>query len=264
MATKLSIVEFGKQLIDTGDLDPVYIAIHKSGLSSGDKVEFVLSWLMYYHCGLACWTLAQSRPVLDTLMLIAKASSGFPRGSQRVHHRGQVAVDSANDLLQSIKVARSFLPWTLQEGQTGRAVFYRICELVGWGPCMAWRVPDLWERLGLANTLLTDGDTDLFFSNPRRGAILCCEEYGLDTSNPCLSAHKYLMEHLGHLLAPPRYERTIGVQETETVFCKWKSHMVGRYKVGRDTARARQQFLRYGRQRLSQLLVKGLPKIGEV
>jgi hypothetical protein len=83
--------------------------------------------------------------------------------------------------------------------------------------------------------------------------------YNLDTEDPLMAAHLYLMEHLGHMKAPPRYERAINLQETETVFCKWKSHLVGRYDVGRDTERARKQFMKYSSCNLSMHLLERMP-----
>ena len=41
--------------------------------------------------------------------------------------------------------------------------------------------------------------------------------------------------HLPRLLGPPLYDRPIGLQEVETVLCKWKSHLNGHYPLYNDT-----------------------------
>ena len=43
-----------------------------------------------------------------------------------------------------------------------------------------------------------------------------------------------LVSQLKDLHAPPGRTRRIGIQEVETVLCKYKSHTHGRYAVGKD------------------------------
>ena len=45
---------------------------------------------------------------------------------------------------------------------------------------------------------------------------------------------KYLTEQFADLEAPPYYDRPIGLQEVETVLCKWKSHLNGHYPLYND------------------------------
>jgi len=40
--------------------------------------------------------------------------------------------------------------------------------------------------------------------------------------------------------APPVHDRAVGYQEVETILCKWKSHMNGHYRVGRDCIEIRE------------------------
>lgn len=256
---RLGIVEFGRRLIETEDLDPVYVAMYRAKLARIEIVRFTVAWLMYYHTGLGC-QIAESPRMFSRMVYIAKHNDGFPRGSQRKHHRKEPAVKSALDLRKRFKTGNECLQWLIAGESTAREMFFRVCEWVGWGPCMAWRVPDIFERLGTYPALFVDSDVDLFFTSPKKGAILCAEMYGLDMETPELNAHLYLMEHLGHMKAPPRYERTINIQETETVFCKWKSHMSGHYNVGRDTGRARQGFEAYPTSELSRRLLSKIPR----
>ena len=44
-----------------------------------------------------------------------------------------------------------------------------------------------------------------------------------------------LTQEFNDLRAPPSYKRPIGLQEVETVLCKWKSHMNGHYPLFNDT-----------------------------
>ena len=260
---RLGVVEFGRQLIETGDLDPVYIALWKSKMSGhlyGESLKrWIVAWMCYYHCGLN--SLIIDKPnFFGEVLRVARAST-YPRGSQRVHHRGPPAVNSALALKERFKTATDLFKWLVADGYVARTVFDRMASLVGFGPCMSWRVPDIAERLGMMPTRFVDRDVDIMYDNPMRGAIAVCEQYGLGDTDRAMQAHLFVMGKLATMAAPPRYDRAINIQETETIFCKWKSHIVGRYEIGRDTARARAQLLKYPRCRLNQLLTRNLPKV---
>lgn len=263
MATyeRLSIVEFGLGLLETLDLDPVYVALNRSRLSRVELTRFILGWMMYYHTGLACWMMThKSKGLLSAFEYVAKHNDEFPRGSQRKHHRNAAALACVAGMQTQFSTATEFARWSLHDGCDGRDVMKRVMTLVGWGPCMSWRVPDLYEALSLYDTPFKSTDTDMFFSNPKRGALLCAKEYGLKGSDPVRAAHDYLMEEIGDKFAPPAFKRRLNIQETETVFCKWKSHMVGRYAIGRDTLRAKEQFEKYAdKVPLSRKLLELMP-----
>ena len=52
-----------------------------------------------------------------------------------------------------------------------------------------------------------------------------------------------LTEHYQGCLAPPQEDRPVGLQEVETILCKWKSHMNGHYPVGLDNEEIREGVL---------------------
>ncbi len=255
---RLSIIEFGRQLLETNDLDPVYVALWNAKFTRIDRCRFILGWMMYYHCGLACWLMEQ-KSLLGGIKYVAEHDKEFPRGSQRKHHRKEPALKCYQGLRQ-FKTATGFIGWCAEAGPRARAVYNRVISLPGWGPCFGWRIADLIDREALGISRFCSDDTDLFFSSPRKGAILCANTYKLNMENPCLAAHDYVMGYLGHYKAPPRYERAINIQETETIFCKWKSHISGRYAIGRDTQRAREQLEAFKELTLCQRLLKAMPK----
>jgi hypothetical protein len=60
------------------------------------------------------------------------------------------------------------------------------------------------------------------------------------------------------LHAGPDYKRPIGIQEVETVFCKWKSHCSGHYPPGKDSIEIREGLHNWGDS--AQEMIKHLPK----
>src|SRR6185437_10528018 len=57
----------------------------------------------------------------------------------------------------------------------------------------------------------------------------------------------HLARQFGDLLAPPWRDRPVNIQEIETVLCKWKSHLHGRYPVGKDTSEVKHGLYAWGK-----------------
>ena len=66
-----------------------------------------------------------------------------------------------------------------------------------------------------------------------------------------------LAEELNGYEAPPRNDRGLGLQEYETVLCKWGSYLKGHYHVGEDVAGVRKGLLRFARCKTAQALLAG-------
>jgi hypothetical protein len=110
----------------------------------------------------------------------------------------------------------------------------RVSEHHSYGGWFAFKGADLVERV--LRVPVEFSETDVFlYDEPRAGAELVCrmevEGYPLDLVGAAL---EYAQEKLGELKAPPHYDRLLNLQEYETMFCKFKAHVAGRYKVGKD------------------------------
>jgi len=97
---KLDPLVFGLQLIDTGDLDPVYLALHHAftaGSIDFDQLQrLCIAYWCYYHLGAA----AQISEEVDSQFWIKmeKGLAVFPRGTERRHYRGAAAQASLREL----------------------------------------------------------------------------------------------------------------------------------------------------------------------
>ena len=119
---------------------------------------------------------------------------------------------------------------------------------------------DMLERLGIREVNFDDGAMFLFKS-PREGAELLWsiergEEVATKETKQQYAVDQILNHHLGTYLTPPRFERSINVQEAETILCKWKSYMGGRYKVGEDVESCRESLHKFPRSKTAQQLLK--------
>lgn len=268
--TKLSCYDFGRQLLETNDLDPVYVLLHgaKDYFHSDDLLKpWLLAYWCFYHVGTASWILDQEEynglGYWEGMMTAAK-SKDYPRSAERRHFRGQNAIKSVeylekrglNGLFDSLILATRLNPqYTVSVG----VVIQYVQRWVGFGPWISFKVADMLERLGLTNVDFNTDNEGAVFDSPREGAIrLWVQEVGSIPDGIATTkwAMDRIVEELGSYLAPPRYERTINYQEAETILCKWKSYLNGHYHVGEDIAACRKALLRFSRSRTAQRLLR--------
>lgn len=257
---KLGIIEFGRQLVETGDLDPLYIALWGAQLPRPQLCRFLVCYFCYYHAGLSCWVSEQKGwDVFDT---IARGGTAYPRGSERRHFRGQFAITAIEKLHNTFSTAEKMIDWIGEAGPRADKIMARVKSLYGFGEWISGKVPDICERLDLFPVEFVDRDVDLMFSSPKKSALKIAEQCA-PSSDPLLSAHQYVISKLGHLKAPPKYDRGLNVQESETIFCKFGSSLTGHYPMYKDSIEIRHGLLKYARCKTSQRLLKYLPRAKE-
>src|SRR5689334_9165626 len=77
-----SLEKFGNDLLDTLDLDPVYVALHRARLDRATLKRWLLAYLCFYHGGVAS-RLASAK---DFHLEARKAhDEKWPRGRERRH-----------------------------------------------------------------------------------------------------------------------------------------------------------------------------------
>lgn len=245
---RLGLVEFSRELIRTGDLDPVYTAL----TSVGDQAQlrrWLVAYWCFYHCGLACW--ASERTGWDfwdeALAPAARNSTSapvggrWPRGHERRHARGASGVL----MIDALRSRYGSCPEDMvdylaagapdYEGVAGRVQEHRL-----FGPWIAFKVADMLERVLRVHVDFSEAVV-FMFDQPARAALLFWDEHFAAASGPDVSRSgrvsqvvDYLKLELGHLAAPPHDDRLVSLQEIETCLCKWKGHVGGHYPLLND------------------------------
>ena len=263
---KLGLREFSQQLLDAGDLDPVYTLLWEAQLDRETLEKWLLSYWCFYHVGTA--SVLASCKVYWHAMREAAAGKHFPRCHERRHFRGENARKSV-EFLEEQGLDTLFGEFRRaayeQRGLTCYEVFDYVQEWVGFGPWISFKVADMLERLDL---LRVDFDMDAVFSlydSPRKGAVLSFQNtFARDPKSSEAEpwAVAEVLDALGSRKAPPRFERPCNVQEAETCLCKWHSYMHGKYHIGEDVAACRRGLLRFAKTRLAQSLLRAGAKGG--
>lgn len=291
-----SVTEFGRQLLRTGDLDPVYVALHKAGLDAATLARLCLAYWCFYHLGLAAKIAEAKTPkkYWELMMLAAQnpdnpdGSKMFPRGGERRHYRGEQATKSMGELinLYGRYDARVAVDGFIQPATTSprRYTYNSVAKSAqahrGFGEWIAFKIADMSERVLGYGTTFDDCHLGIY-KDPRQGAAVACLEYrypGSLAPSPDNLFHDKPWDYpitdselegtVNHYVgvfrkekfkAPPTGDRLVNVQEIETIFCKYKSHLKGHYPPGKDTREITHGLSGWGD--LAQQLQLNMPKV---
>lgn len=232
----LSWKEFGKHLLTTQDLDPVYTvlagAVHHHGTMGNDQLlRFCLAYWCFYSVGVAAWiSEAKTKKTFFERMQHADVMK-LPRGKERRHFRGQQSAAAIRELAD-LNTSPENIVTDMAIHDTFRDVERKLKNYRGFGPWMTFKVADMAERVIGHPVSFEDCELDMY-REPVRGAALI--EHGDPDADVDLKAVvKKLMKEFGKYEAPPFHDRTVGLQEIETILCKYKSHHNGHYPLMND------------------------------
>lgn len=223
-------ITFGQRLLETNDIDPIYVVVYGAKLPKPELYRWLLAYWCFYHSGTASWITDQED--YWAAMKAAAASKEYPRCAERRHFRGEAAIKSVAWLSQHT-VHGLFQPLR-GEQSVGKLMKY-VQTWVGFGPWIAFKVADMVERLEIGKVQFDSGAMFLFDS-PKEGAERLAKQYKLKPNGSTIEERvvDWLITRFQGFKAPPRYERPVNSQEAETILCKWNSHMKGHYVVGED------------------------------
>lgn len=255
----MDILEFGKALLETEDLDPVYCGIVRAGLPDDQMKRLLLTYWCFYHLGVAAWLSERRSPHFWPAMKLAAENrpipthSRWPRGTERRHFRGQKCVDAVR-WLEATKGRPENVVDCLRHYQTEREVMDEAKSWPMFGSWVVFKVADMLERC-LGWPIVFSADTVLLYKTPRQGLELMMR------SHPDLDrAHAYnsLLSYFKRRQAPPHRDRPCGPPEVETILCKWKSHMGGHYEVGKDIREVRHHLEGWGQT--AERILEAMPE----
>lgn len=275
---RLGIEEFGRQLLESRDLDPTYVAL--TAALGGGRVspEQVHRWLVafwtWYHAGIACWLSEKEGPDFWAAMAEAARNETFspiggrwPRGKERRHNRGAQARQCVallseryphpEDMLEVVS-----LSWAgghckeVMRAATGHYLF---------GPWIGFKVADMIERILRVPVEFTDAEV-FMFEDPRKGAAMFWQRWKGTPGPAPLNASElrevveYLCDTFKGYRAPPHGDRPVSLQEVETVLCKWKSHINGAYPLWNDTDEIREGLSHWKQHsKFAEIFLEGMP-----
>jgi len=277
---RLPVEEFGRQLITSRDLDPIYVALWNlkgQGLMGPDQMKrWLIAYWCFYHAGVSSYLSEfegiefwDKMEVAACNAVLAPNGERWHRGSERRHFRGlasTLAVDSYAAMYGSnpemmVNILENNGPTFL--GISARAQVHKL-----FGPWISFKVADMLERV-LDVPVDFDNAAVFMFKDPVKAALMVWrDKAGVAESavpkEPGEAINlvvQYLTKAFADLKAPPALDRAIGLQEVETVLCKWKSHMNGHYPLFNDIDEIREGLPTWGKtaDRFLTVMPEGTP-----
>lgn len=241
----MSITEFGEALLNTGDLDPVYIALHGARMDRAQLERWCVAYWCFYHAGAASYLSALEGEEFWVMMLRAAANETsppvkpgerWPRASERRYFRGPKCIKAVEWMANRWERPEDLVDHLVGMSQpvgavrTEKSVMEAVAEMPLFGPWIGFKVADMMERV-LGLHVRFSPDIGLIYKEPRAALDLLCENGHYNTAQ---GAYEHVSMWFEKHPAPPDLERPCGTQEVETILCKFKSHCNGHYRVGKD------------------------------
>lgn len=228
------LYHFGKALLDTNDLDPLYNMLWCANIPPLTMERFIIAYSLYYHAGVAA-KCAEAPDSKFWSLIRYGMDNKWPRGTERRHWRGKAAYESYKNI-SSVSPRSLFAHWMTPYPHKFQSIFTAVQVWTGFGPWIAFKVADLIDRVYTPVYEFEKANLAIY-KDPKKGAALFL--YGDQEQKVGAFEVDRALERIivgfDDRLAPPRYERKVNIQEAETILCKFKSHYNGHYPVGKDT-----------------------------
>ena len=221
----IPIYDFADQMIQSQDLDPVYCMLTSADLDPEQLDRWLFAYLCFYHVGSASWMSEQTDHYWDWMRAaaenVAPAPTGarWPRASERRHFRGDKCVNAVAYFRRA-----PASDWVRRLGSS--TTLQGVMDIAGqwplFGPWAGFKAADILEVVKGANIHFNDSIA-LIYKEPRACIDLLASQTG-QTPKEVLTQVK---AHVSKYREPAAGRRMCGIQEAETVLCKYKSHLNG-------------------------------------
>jgi hypothetical protein len=251
----MDIRDFGRDLIMTGDLDPVYVGLYDAKLPEPQLCRLLLAYLCFYHLGASAhlsehtdivyWNYMKTAAINDDYCP-APMGGRWPRGTERRHFRGLKCIEAMAWLAERYPAPESAIR-TLTMLPTEKMIIGEISKWPMFGSWVGFKAADLIDRV-YGKPIMFDSNLGLMYDSPRKALDLLSktDEFIIVDRTPVALYNNLITYFSGGHRAPPDYGRRCNAQEVETILCKWGSMKSGHYWVGKDIKEVREALHNWG------------------
>jgi len=226
----MTYLDFGHALLNTKDLDPIYVMLVEANLPEPVLKRWLLAYWCFYSAGVAA-KIAESRCFFQTMLQANREN--WPHGRERRHFRGSAA-DKAIRYMIDFGSPEQVVDH-MTAGNDFATVAAHAQEFPMFGPWISWKIADMAESV-MQRVVDFSGAELGIYRDPVQGAALVKfgDKHYPITLEELHEVVNQLTNDFSDCLAPPRYDRIINIQEVETILCKYKAHVYWRYYAGMD------------------------------
>lgn len=244
---RIGVVDFGRRLIESADLDPIYVGLQQVSLPQRQLARWLTAYWLFYSAGFASYASEQKGEAFWRTLLDAAHNTKptpfyerWPRGSERRHFRGAVAVEAVTRLKRRFADAPEGFLEALKDGPADMAsVQKRVQEYYLFGGWIAFKVADMLDAV--CDYPVDQSDLECFLYDTPRKSIIDNWQSGAiplkakTTEDALIEAFHWLQKQLAGVKVPHKpLLKEPDWFALETVWCKHKSHMNGHYPLGKD------------------------------
>ena len=242
------IVDFGKELLRSFDLDPIYIALNRIELPEYKRARWLVAYWCFYHAGVASWMSDVRRGgdyywgymdnAARNILSAPTPQKTWPRGTERRHFRGKAAVRAVAELASCYPDAIYMLDYLCDAGPLDiKSVMERAQTHTMFGPWIAFKVADMLDAVWGVEVDQRDVSAFLYDS-PRKSIEECCAndevEIMCTKEDEPVKAMGWLQHQLRNYRIPHKLKMAPDYFALETIWCKHYSHRHGHYPLYKD------------------------------
>jgi hypothetical protein len=242
---RLDVVTFGRQLLDSQDLDPIYVALIKLRLDKEQLARWLVAYWCFYHAGLASFLSEQENYWSWMNRAAVNKDLKYPRGSERRHFRGAPCVRAIAHLSRQYRS-----PLSMVDHLTGARDVEGVMQLVSehymFGSWIGFKVADMLDAVWGHRLEQTKIETFLY-DTPRK-SIQELQGCGAVPGKSAEEAMQWLQKKLVKSRLPHRPNESPDWFALETIWCKHHSHMTGHYPLNKDIREIRHGLVPWAHQ----------------
>lgn len=222
--------KFASQMFALEDADPGYMLLHRAKLSKAQKLRYVLAWCTFYNPGLAARASDFQGP--DFYRFLRDVYPTAKRASERRHFRGQAGLNALASWEAKYPKPEAMIEACF--GATYMQVRNNMQPMAQMGDYFYWKLADIQDTV-LNMPVDFTGCERYMPKVPKQGAQMIGD---LENTFDLVETMTEITQYVEHVDYPIKQDRTLALQEAETVCCVFKQHVVGDYKFGFRSAKA--------------------------
>lgn len=225
---------FGKFLLSTYDLDPLYVILASAGMDEKALLRWLLGYWVFYSAGPSSYLSEITSPKAYYDAMFQGDLDRWPRGHERRHMRGQAFIDTLEGLKSFGSPEK--VAYAMIKGNDFQTISNNAQKFTGFGPWISWKIADMTERV-LCKSVDFSSANLYMYKDPVKGAALLKynDQHHKMTPDDVQEVVDLLLDTFFNYTAPPYDDRPLNIQEIETILCKYKSYINGAYPPGLDT-----------------------------
>lgn len=222
--------KFATHMFKLEDADPGYMLLRRAKLPDAQKLRYVLAWCTFYNPGLAArasdFQGAKFYEFLRSVYPTAK------RASERRHFRGRAGLKALAQWQSLYPKPEAMIESCF--GKTYLQVRKNMQHMAQMGDYFYWKLADIQDTVMGVPVDFT-GCAKYMPKVPKQGADMIGDMENLFELEEIMAV---VDKHILKIPYPVKEGRTLALQESETVACVFKQHVVGDYKFGFRSAKA--------------------------